>query len=92
MTTSVARATTVDALRDVWSRLDDLLAGLDDDAWSTPTALPGWDVKDVAAHVVGTEAMLLGEAVPDVAIDRAERPHVRNDIGDFNERWIVAMA
>ena len=41
----------VAALDEVWDRLDDLLAGLDDAAWATPTCLPGWDVKAVVAEM-----------------------------------------
>ncbi|MDA2803315.1 maleylpyruvate isomerase family mycothiol-dependent enzyme [Nocardiopsis suaedae] len=32
--------------------LVDLLADLDRDEWSAPTVCPGWDVHDVAAHVL----------------------------------------
>ena len=80
------------ALDDVWSRLDTLLDGLDDQQWSAPTALPGWDVKAVVAHLVGTEAMLLGEADPDRDAEPDRPPHVHNDIGAFNERWVQSMA
>ena len=92
MPTIVPKAPTVDALAEVWARLDDLLAGLDERSWSAPTPLPGWDVKAVVAHVIGTEAMLLGEPTPDVEIDPAEFQHVRNDIGRFNEAWVASMA
>ena len=81
----------VAALREEWARIDDLVAGLADAAWSTPTALPGWDVQAVVAHVIGTESMLLGEPSPSVEVpDSAD--HVRNDIGRFNEAWVLAMA
>ena len=76
----------------MWASLDALLAGLDDADWSRPTNLPGWDVKAVVAHVIGTESMLLGEAAPEVTVDDTAHPHVRNDIGRFNEAWVVAMA
>ena len=76
----------------MWASIDSLLAGLDDDDWSRPTNLPGWDVKAVVAHIIGTESMLLGEKAPDVAVDEATHPHVRNDIGRFNEAWVAAMA
>ena len=33
---------------------------LPDDAWSTPTDLPGWSVQDVISHVAGVESDLLG--------------------------------
>ena len=76
----------------MWASIDSLLAGLDDADWSRPTSLPGWDVKAVVAHLIGTESMLLGEKAPDVAVDEATHPHVRNDIGRFNEAWVAAMA
>jgi uncharacterized protein (TIGR03083 family) len=86
----VPKERAVDALTDVWSRLDQLLSTLEAEEWSRPTALPGWDVKDNVAHIIGTEAMLLGE-LPAVEINRADHPHVRNDIGAFNEQWVESM-
>ena len=90
MTVYVDKDRAIGGLADVWSRLDELLAGLDDADWHRPTNLPGWDVQDNVAHIIGTEGMLLGES-PDVEIDRAEHPHVRNDIGAFNEQWVQSM-
>ena len=43
-----------------WDSIAALLAGLSEDEWRTATALPGWDVHDVVAHMAGTESMLLG--------------------------------
>lgn len=86
---------TVDALASVWSSLRELLGGLSAEQWSTPTALPGWDVRAVVGHVIGTERMLMGDA-PDHTVDRdaetATAPHVRNDIGALNEGWIRTLA
>jgi len=90
--TTVPKEPTVAALHDVWARLDALLAGLSDDDWKRPTNLPGWNVQAVAAHLIGTESMLLGVGVPDLTISTATHPHVRNDIGKFNEAWVHALA
>jgi uncharacterized protein (TIGR03083 family) len=38
----------------------DLLDGLDDEDWSRPTDLPGWDVHACAAHTAHLEAILAG--------------------------------
>ncbi len=92
MPTTVPKEPTVAALHDVWARLDALLAGLSDDDWERPTCLPGWNVKAVAAHLIGTESMLLGVGAPDLTISEATHPHVRNDIGSFNEAWVEALA
>src|SRR5215469_2920053 len=73
-----------------WSVIADLAAGLDDAAWSAP-ALPGWDVHDVLAHMVGTERMLDGATLPQVSGVHEVGEHVRNDIGRANEAWIVSL-
>jgi uncharacterized protein (TIGR03083 family) len=39
-----------------------LIDGLDTDAWRTPTRCTGWEVRDVAAHVVGLAADSLSGA------------------------------
>ena len=69
-----------------WDSLADLLSGLTDKQWLTPTALPGWTVRDVVAHMAGTELMLSGQPTPE--IDVSDRKHVHNDIGALNQRWI----
>ena len=91
MASVISKDRTVEALREVWVSLDDLLSGLTDEDWSKPSPLPGWDVTANVAHIVGTEAMLRGEPAPDVEIDRGALPHVTNDIGAFNEQWIESM-
>ena len=69
-----------------WDSIEAVLAGLPDDAWQTPTALPGWTVHDVAAHIIGTELMLSGTPTPE---SEAPRPdYVHNDIGALNEAWV----
>lgn len=91
MASTISKDRTIEALREVWASLDDLLSGLSDDEWSKPSPLPGWDVKANVAHIIGTEAMLRGEPAPDVEIDREALAHVNNDIGAFNEQWIQSM-
>lgn len=76
------------ALGEIWASMSDLLGELDDEQWALPSPLPGWDVKDNVSHVIGTEAMLLGIESPDAEIDVHTLPHVRNDIGGFNEVWV----
>jgi uncharacterized protein (TIGR03083 family) len=92
-TDTIAKEPLVDALSGVWSSIDELLGSLDEAQWDTPTSLPGWTVRDVAAHLIGTESMLAGEEAPGGEADAdAERPpHVKNDIGAFNERWVEGL-
>ena len=80
----------VGLLREEWSSIGELLTGLSDEQWSSP-ALPGWDVHDVVAHMVGTERMLSGIAHPDVPSEATAVAHVRNEIGRRNEEWVVDL-
>jgi uncharacterized protein (TIGR03083 family) len=80
----------IDRLQEVWSDITGLCDILTSDQWNAPTDCPGWTVKDHVAHMIGTERMLMGEqpaATPEAG-DRPDPPHVRNDIGKANERWI----
>ncbi|MDI3314164.1 MAG: maleylpyruvate isomerase family mycothiol-dependent enzyme [Mycobacterium sp.] len=72
----------------VWDAIDRLLEGLPETGWRVPTPLPGWTVHAVVAHLIGTELTLLGNAVPVVDIDVTALPHVRNEMGALNERWV----
>jgi uncharacterized protein (TIGR03083 family) len=74
----------IDLLGAQWQSIADLLADLPSDDWSVPV-LPGWDVHDVLAHLVGTECALSGVELPPVP---GGSEHVRNDIGKVNEAWV----
>ncbi len=71
-----------------WDSLDQLLSGLSEQQWQTPTPLPGWCVHNVVAHIVGTESMLQGIETPDADIDLTTLDHVRNGVGAANEAWV----
>ena len=81
----------VDALSEQWAVLDDVLSTVEGDAWLTPTALPGWTVRDIVSHIIGTESMLSGLKPPETAIDVHGLLHVRNEIGALNERWVEGL-
>ncbi|RVW05973.1 maleylpyruvate isomerase family mycothiol-dependent enzyme [Rhodococcus spongiicola] len=81
----------VEALSEQWAALDEVLSTVEGDAWLTPTALPGWTVRDIVSHIVGTETLLSGENPPETAIDVHTLPHVRNEIGALNERWVEGL-
>lgn len=81
----------VEALVGEWEAISGLLEQLDDAEWELDTALPGWDVKANVAHLIGIEAMLLGEPQPEMPADAAARPHVHNELGASNEAWIDSM-
>jgi uncharacterized protein (TIGR03083 family) len=79
----------VELLGQEWAVIDGLLAGLSDQEWSRE-ALPGWNVHDVLAHIIGTERMLSGAEYPP-APGGDLGAHVRNDIGKANEAWVLAL-
>ncbi|QZA11191.1 maleylpyruvate isomerase family mycothiol-dependent enzyme [Mycolicibacterium holsaticum DSM 44478 = JCM 12374] len=89
--TILDKSTVLAGLFAVWDDIAALAAGLDDPQWQAPTALPGWTVHDVTAHMVGTESMLRGLPTPETDVDVSTLTHVRNDIGAMNERWVRDM-
>ncbi|GAC1572058.1 MAG: maleylpyruvate isomerase family mycothiol-dependent enzyme [Candidatus Dormibacteria bacterium] len=80
---------TVAELRGVWSSIAELGSGMDDRQWQSPTGCPGWEVRDLVAHMVGTELSLAGENPP--AAPAQYPAHVLNEIGKFNERWVLQL-
>jgi len=78
----------VGILAEEWGAIAALLDGLEPAEWELPSECPGWTVRDVVAHMVGTERSLLGDPEP-------QRPspapaHVRNPVGAGNEAWVAA--
>jgi len=89
MATLLDKTATVDLLRGEYRALAEVCAGLSPDQWDTPTCLPGWTVRDVLSHVVGAEAMLLGEPAP--TVDLSHLDHMRNPIAEANEVWVESL-
>jgi uncharacterized protein (TIGR03083 family) len=59
---------------------------LSDEEWETPTDCPAWTAKDHVSHLIGTERMLQG--LPPSEVEAGTWPHVKNPIGEFNEREV----
>src|SRR5690606_17874624 len=59
---------------------------LDEDAWSTPTDLPGWDVRAIAAHTAHLEHLLAGGTHDD--LDVGEVAHAKGFMGLFTEQGV----
>src|SRR6478609_3958157 len=76
---------------EVWwqaiNEFTELLEELSVDEWSTPTDLPGWDVKAVASHVAHLESILAGN--PEETADVGEPAHVSGFIGLYTEIGVV---
>ncbi len=76
-------------LRNEFEALGMLCTPLTDDQWYTPTCLPGWSVRDVLSHVIGTESILLGEPAP--TVDISHIANLANPIAEANELWVESM-
>ncbi len=87
--TFVDRTGAVALLRNEFGALGTLCTPLTAAQWDTPTCLPGWSVRDVLSHVIGTESMLLGEPVP--TVDISHIADLANPIAEANELWVEAL-
>ncbi len=76
---------------EVWkSAVDDFVALLEqvpEEDWSTPTDLPGWDVKALAAHTAHLEGRLAGN--PEESAEVGEPEHVTGLMGLYTEIGVV---
>src|SRR5262245_6081814 len=70
----------------VWDSIATLCTPFTEREWQTPTDCSGWSVQDQIAHLIGTEAWLLGQPVPD-HIPR-DMGHVKNELGRWVEPWV----
>lgn len=86
--TKLDKSTVLTGLFAVWDDIDALLTGLSEAQWRAPSPLPGWDVKALVSHMIGTESFLAGIAAPEPDVDISALEHVRNDVGVMNECWV----
>lgn len=89
MPTTVDRDVVVPLLIEEFAALSELSRRFTDEDWAQPTCLPGWTVKDVISHIIGTESMLLGEPAPAVEVPAYD--HVKNPTAQFNEVWVESL-
>src|SRR6476661_4982716 len=77
----------VDMLDEVWASTAALGDELDESQWKQPSECPGWTVQDNLVHLTALERFILGDPLPSADVPD-DLPHVKNDIGRSNERWI----
>ena len=63
----------------------DLVSGLSQEEWDAPTALPGWTVGDIVAHVGWLEGLLVGRVDPPHAPDWNSLTHVTSEFSRITE-------
>jgi uncharacterized protein (TIGR03083 family) len=79
---------TIDLLEETWASILDLGHQLSPEDWDRTSDCPGWTVKDLMSHLIGTERFMQG--LPRAEHDPGERPYVKNFIGEANEREVEA--
>jgi len=77
----------VDMLEQVWRSVAGLGGALDETEWKAPSECPGWTVQDNLVHITALEKFILGDPLPSEDVPD-DLPHVKNDVGRSNERWI----
>ncbi|MEE6176147.1 maleylpyruvate isomerase family mycothiol-dependent enzyme [Mycobacterium sp. 050134] len=90
--TKLDKSDVLAGLFEVWDDLGALLDGITEEQWRAPSPLPGWDVKALTSHMIGTESFLSGVSAPQPDVDVSALGHVRNDIGVMNECWVRHLA
>jgi uncharacterized protein (TIGR03083 family) len=60
---------------------------LTEEQWGTPTACPGWSVRDQLSHLIGIERSLEGEPTP--PWDDPLGAHVKTPFAEGNEKWVA---
>jgi uncharacterized protein (TIGR03083 family) len=76
-----------------WGAINDftsLLEKIPPEQWSTPTDLPGWDVRALAAHIAHLEGVLAGN--PEETVDVGEPDHVTGLMGLYTEQGVVSRS
>jgi uncharacterized protein (TIGR03083 family) len=63
----------------------DLVTPLSQAEWDAPTALPGWSVGDIVAHIGWLEGLLMGEYDAPHEPDWSALPHAQSDFGRITE-------
>ncbi|HEY6379690.1 MAG TPA: maleylpyruvate isomerase family mycothiol-dependent enzyme [Candidatus Dormibacteraeota bacterium] len=66
-------ATLIDTLERLYGAVGALCEELGPEEWALPTGCPGWTVKDNLAHIVGLDAELCGQPLPEVELPDLER-------------------
>ena len=89
-------STVLDAYLPERARLIELLASLDEERWRLPTECPAYDVKGIAAHVLGDDLSLLSRqrdgAVQGLVLMAEQLPGAdfRQLLDGFNDQWVEA--
>ncbi|MFT3900405.1 MAG: maleylpyruvate isomerase N-terminal domain-containing protein [Gordonia sp. (in: high G+C Gram-positive bacteria)] len=85
----VDSAAVIEALTEEWAALRELFGSLTAEQMAAASVLPGWSNADILAHIIGTESLLAGRKVPEH--DVSGRAHVKNPIGELNEKWLEEL-
>ncbi|NNN21974.1 MAG: maleylpyruvate isomerase family mycothiol-dependent enzyme [Acidimicrobiales bacterium] len=86
MSTNVDKERLFPLLKEEYLALVDLGKSLDEERFNVKSSLPGWTVKDIFSHIVGTESMLVGKVMPTIELPSYD--YLKNDVARANEMWV----
>ena len=78
----------IDALDETWLAIDRVVRPQPAKSYDALTPCPGWSVRDVLSHLLGTESMIHGAPTP--MFEEPWPEYVRNPIGEINEAFVAA--
>ncbi len=67
----MSEARIIQNLATLWDNIDRLCTPLSEEQWQLSTDCPDWTVKDLVAHMTGSECVLLGQPAPEHVPARA---------------------
>jgi uncharacterized protein (TIGR03084 family) len=73
-------------------RLEDILIGLDDNSWATPSAAVGWTVADVVLHLAQTEEAVVATATgqPSRVTFSGAASGLGSTLDEVVDRWVAS--
>ncbi len=86
MSTIVNKESLFPLLKEEYLALVGLGKSLNEGEFNTRSSLPGWTVKDIFSHIVGTESMLIGKVMPTIELPSYD--YLKNDVARANEMWV----
>lgn len=84
------RVETLHLFPQVRSALVELLASLGAEEWKRPTVCPGWDVHDVAAHLLGVDLANVSGRRDDHWLNPRPGEQLGPWLAGFNDQWVEA--
>ena len=89
---TLGRVSIFDDLEAEQDRIEEVLLSLDDEAWASPSAAPGWSIADVVLHLAQTEEAVVAtvRTGPSGTGDRPAGFAGATSVDEAMEQWVAA--